>query len=108
MLPKPELLKDIKVEDLKIDKLLGIINQRIEVLLDRDHCLGHANFMTLKEKPTLKHLASIFRQKIIPQLQEYFFDDWEKIDLVLNRNGMLVKESNKKFLNYFLQMCWKG
>lgn len=49
MLPKPELLKDIKVEDLKIDKLLGIINQRIEVLLDRDHCLGHANFMTLKK-----------------------------------------------------------
>ena len=101
MLPKPELLKDIKVEDLKIDKLLGIINQRIEVLLDRDHCLGHANFMTLKEKPTLKHLASIFRQKIIPQLQEYFFDDWEKIDLVLNRNGMLVKESNKKISELF-------
>ncbi|MBV6573499.1 hypothetical protein JL980_11385, partial [Acinetobacter baumannii] len=89
------------VEDLKIDKLLGIINQRIEVLLDRDHCLGHANFMTLKEKPTLKHLASIFRQKIIPQLQEYFFDDWEKIDLVLNRNGMLVKESNKKISELF-------
>lgn len=94
MPPNPELLKDIKVEDLKIDKLLEILNQRIEVLLDRDHCLGHANFMTLKEKPTLKHLASIFRQKIIPQLQEYFFDDWGKIDLVLNRNGMLVKESN--------------
>ncbi|HHY2118907.1 TPA: AAA family ATPase [Acinetobacter baumannii] len=101
MLPKPELLKDIRVEDLKIDRLLGIINQRIEVLLDRDHCLGHANFMTLKEKPTLKHLASIFRQKIIPQLQEYFFDDWEKIDLVLNRNGMLVKESNKKISELF-------
>ncbi|WP_448761258.1 AAA family ATPase [Acinetobacter tandoii] len=94
MPPNSELLKDIKIEDLKIDKLLEILNQRIELLLDRDHCLGHANFMTLKEKSTLKHLASIFRQKIIPQLQEYFFDDWGKIDLVLNRNGMLVKESN--------------
>lgn len=101
MLPNPELLKDIKVEDLKIDKLLEILNQRIEVLLDRDHCIGHANFMSLKEKPTLKHLATIFEQKIIPQLQEYFFDDWGKINLVLNRNGMLVKESNTKISALF-------
>ena len=89
MPPKPELLKDIEVEGLNIAELLKVINQRIEVLLDRDHCIGHANFMSLEKQQTLEHLASIFKQKIIPQLQEYFFDDWAKINMVLNANGML-------------------
>lgn len=89
MPPKPELLNEVKVEGLSVGELLKVINQRIEVLLDRDHCIGHANFMSLKKQPTLEHLADIFKQKIIPQLQEYFFDDWAKINMVLNANGML-------------------
>jgi 5-methylcytosine-specific restriction endonuclease McrBC GTP-binding regulatory subunit McrB len=89
MPPKAELLNDVSVEGLNIGKLLEVINQRIEVLLDRDHCIGHANFMTLKKDPSLTNLAQIFKQKIIPQLQEYFFDDWSKINMVLNANGML-------------------
>ena len=63
MPPKPELLNDIEVEGVNIGKLLEVINQHIEVLLDRDHCIGHANFMSLKNQPTLEHLASIFTQK---------------------------------------------
>ena len=82
------------VDGLNIGNLLTVINQRIEVLLDRDHCIGHANFMSLKKEPTLENLALIFKQKIIPQLQEYFFDDWEKISLVLFNNGMIFE--NKK------------
>ena len=89
MPPKPELLDDVEVEGLNIGELLKIINQRIEVLLDRDHCIGHANFMSLNKDRTREHLATIFKQKIIPQLQEYFFDDWSKINMVLNANGML-------------------
>lgn len=89
MPPKPELLNEIEVEGLNIGELLKVINQRIEVLLDRDHCIGHANFMNLKKQPTLENLTLIFKQKIIPQLQEYFFDDWSKINMVLNANGML-------------------
>ncbi len=69
------------------------MNQRIEVVLDRDHCIGHANFMSLTSQSTIKDLAQIFKQKIIPQLQEYFFDDWGKIDLVLYKNGMLESSS---------------
>ncbi|MRT38728.1 AAA domain-containing protein [Acinetobacter sp. RIT698] len=83
--------KDVIVAD-----ILSVMNQRIEVLLDRDHCIGHANFMILKKQPTLENLAHIFKQKIIPQLQEYFFDDWAKINLVLNGNGMLQSKSIEK------------
>ena len=101
MPPKPELLNEIIVEGLNIGKLLEVINQRIEVLLDRDHCIGHANFMSLKNQPTLEHLASIFTQKIIPQLQEYFFDDWAKINLVFFNNGMLIADDIFKKNNLF-------
>lgn len=93
MPPKPELLNAVVVEGLNVGKLLEVINQRIEVLLDRDHCIGHANFMSLKKTTTLQELASIFQQKIIPQLQEYFFDDWAKINMVLNANGMLKAQT---------------
>ncbi|MDI7707006.1 AAA family ATPase [Acinetobacter baumannii] len=97
MSPKPELLRDQEENDIEINginivKLLTIMNQRIEILLDRDHCIGHANFMPLKVEPRIEKLSKIFQQKIIPQLQEYFFDDWEKIDAVLNGNGMLHKK----------------
>ncbi|MCK4107721.1 AAA family ATPase [Acinetobacter radioresistens] len=96
MPPQPNLLKGVSVEGVDIEQLLTVINQRIEILIDRDHCIGHANFMVLKEQPTLENLAHIFKQKIIPQLQEYFFDDCAKINLVLNGNGMLKPKPVEK------------
>lgn len=107
MPPRPDLLKDKNGQPIQINavnqegvnmsvnisELLTVINQRIEVLLDRDHCIGHANFMSLNSQSTVEELAQIFKQKIIPQLQEYFFDDWSKINMVLNGNGMLEATS---------------
>ncbi|MCB1656965.1 MAG: AAA family ATPase [Pseudomonadales bacterium] len=99
MRPKTELLKDIKVEGIKIDELLSIMNQRIEVLLDREHTIGHAYFMELKNDSPIEKLAEIFQNKILPLLQEYFFDDWSKINLVLGDNGFISKTfvNNKLF-----------
>ena len=91
MLPDLEVLKDIKVEEIEIYKLLEIINKRVEYLYDRDHTIGHAYFMSLKENATLEELENIFRNKIIPLLQEYFYDDWEKILMVLG-NGFIEKK----------------
>jgi 5-methylcytosine-specific restriction protein B len=71
------------------------MNERIEVLLDRDHCLGHAYFMPLIEDRTLENLAFIFRQQILPLLQEYFFEDWERIAWVLNDQ---VKSNDHAFV----------
>ncbi|RRW40037.1 ATPase [Pseudomonas luteola] len=91
MPPRPSLLDDVWVINqgvqVSIARLLERMNQRIEVLLDRDHCLGHAFFMEMKtdtSKQTLEYLSFIFRQKILPLLQEYFFEDWERIGWVLN------------------------
>lgn len=100
MMPRPELLRNIHVagEDGKdagidLEKLLATINDRIEFLLDREHTIGHAYFMgDFKDKPTLAGLADIFRNKIVPLLQEYFFDDYSKIRLVLGDNGTKVSD----------------
>lgn len=84
MLPNHQLLKGVLVEGINIGELLAVMNQRIEVLLDRDHCLGHAYFMPLKAEPSLQRLELIFRNQILPLLQEYFFEDWQRIQWVLN------------------------
>lgn len=82
--PRPDLLDDIVIENIKIGNLLRSMNERIEVLLDRDHRLGHAYFLPLKDQSSLIELAAIFRQQVLPLLQEYFFEDWERICWVLN------------------------
>ncbi len=88
MEPQPEELQDITVQEdgvsVNIGEMLRAINQRIEALLDRDHRLGHAFFLSLTETPTLSELARIFREHIIPLLEEYFFEDWQRIHWVLN------------------------
>ena len=80
-------------------KILDSINNRIEFLLDREHTIGHAFFFEKakfykKDKLewyelTLESLKEIFVKKIIPLLQEYFYDDYAKIDAVLNKNEMI-------------------
>ncbi|WP_370874651.1 AAA family ATPase [Pseudomonas sp. FP215] len=89
MPPRPELLDRLEVAGLNIGQLLRVMNQRIEVLLDREHCLGHAYFMPLKEEglgdaDLLVKLELIFRNQILPLLQEYFFEDWQRIHWILN------------------------
>jgi 5-methylcytosine-specific restriction protein B len=90
MLPNSNLLAGVVVEtdDISIDiqKLLNKLNERITVLLDREHTIGHSFFLPLKDTPTFRELARIFENKILPLLQEYFYDDYEKIQLVLGDN----------------------
>lgn len=84
MPPNPQALSDIYIGQIPVEKLLTKINQRIEALLDRDHCLGHAYFIPLRTDPSVEKLAGIFRNQVIPLLQEYFFQDWQHIQWVLN------------------------
>ena len=94
MMPNSSLLKNLVVDGIKIDNLLETINKRVEYLYDRDHTIGHAYFMSLENLETKEdkkaELENIFRNKIIPLLQEYFYDDWEKVRLVLG-DGFVEK-----------------
>ena len=88
LLPNPELLDDITVYGIAMSEILTVLNQRIEVLLDREHTIGHSYFWSLKDldsdEEQEKELGNIFKRRIIPLLQEYFFSDWERIGWVLN------------------------
>lgn len=98
-MPNPSVLNDIVVPhkgvDIDIELLLTMLNKRIEALYDRDHTLGHAYFMRIKGleiADRFEELKQVFRNKILPLLQEYFFEDWQKIRLVLGDNQKTGRE----------------
>ncbi len=95
MMPKTELLNSINVKGIELGKMLSTINRRIEYLYDRDHTIGHAYFMRLQdisdENIRFDVFRNIFRNQIIPLLAEYFYEDWDKIRLVLGDNYKDVK-----------------
>lgn len=95
MMPREEVLEGIKVGEVNIVKVLKAINSRIEFLFDREHTIGHAYFTPLAKEPTLEKLADIFQNSIIPLLQEYFYEDYSKIQLILGDN---VKPADFKFI----------
>lgn len=83
VMPEPSLLAGIEVEGVDVARMLGVMNARIELLYDREHTLGHAYLMDLASEPSVERLARAFETRLIPLLQEYFFDDYTKIRSVL-------------------------
>lgn len=82
--PDSRSLEGVEIAGVDVGKLLDVMNARIEALLDRDHRLGHAYFIGLTADDEVRQLKQVFATQIIPLLQEYFFDDWQRIRLVLN------------------------
>lgn len=92
MMPDVSALEGICIEDISISEMLLRMNRRISVLYDREHTIGHAYFIPLRDNPSVEQLAEIFEDAIIPLLQEYFYEDYEKIRLVLGDNNKDNKE----------------
>ncbi|MBV7273756.1 AAA family ATPase [Clostridiaceae bacterium UIB06] len=72
------------VDGIDLCELLKKINDRIEYLYDRDHMIGHAYFIGCS---CLDDIARVILYKIIPLLQEYFYEEWDKIGLILGGVG---------------------
>jgi 5-methylcytosine-specific restriction protein B len=79
---------------INLQKILQTLNKRIEILKDRDHQIGHAYFMNVR---TPSDLINVFKDNIIPLLQEYFFGDYYKIQLVLGKGFIQSSSSAIKF-----------
>ena len=101
MMPKPEVLLDEGGNELEIEgtnyiinlpNLLKKLNERIEVLVDRDHTIGHAYFFNLNQ---LQDLRNTFHKNIIPLLQEYFYGNYEKMELVIGSKFFKKDERSK-------------
>lgn len=80
--PSYEVLRQQSPPGLGVDlaALLETINDRVEQLLDRDHCIGHSYLLEVK---TLEGLRAAFHNKILPLLQEYFYGNPSRIGMVL-------------------------
>ncbi len=105
MLPEPDVLRELHADkiisgniELDVAQMLSTINERIQILYDREHMIGHAFFTDLKgSNATIENLGAIFEKSIVPLLQEYFYDDYHKIQLVL---GDTVKKDSQKHLKF--------
>lgn len=85
MMPEPNTLYGKLIKDIALDELLKVINERVEILLDRDHTIGHSYFIKL-EKDDTEGLKQVFKNCIIPLFQEYFYGDYEKIGLIIGKD----------------------
>jgi 5-methylcytosine-specific restriction protein B len=101
--PEPKLLDNplYKSEEIDLKAMLTAINNRIELLLDKDHLIGHSYFMDIKK---VEDLMATFRNKIIPLLEEYFYGKPQMIGLILG--SAFLKEKNtvqffREFDTYF-------
>lgn len=105
MMPKYDLIESAKIADYQINgyyafDILETINNRLEVLLGRDHLIGHSFFL-LDENETIEpKVKSAFYKNIIPLLQEYFYGDYNKIGLVLG-SGFVKKNEVVKAKELF-------
>ena len=68
--------------------LLRAINGRIVERLDREHQIGHTYLMGIQ---TLEALKRAFQNRVVPLLQEYFYDKLEEMRGVLNENAFITR-----------------
>jgi hypothetical protein len=102
MMPDASLLENNDVEGINLEDVLNTINNRIEILIDRDHTIGHSYFMNVNTKDDL---TLAFKDKIVPLLQEYFYGDYGKIGLVLGEGFV---KSHSKSKNPFADFKYEG
>jgi len=103
MMPDPELLNNNVINGHSMKELLETINRRIEVLKDREHQIGHSYFMKCT---TMDELEAVFKNKIIPLLQEYFYGNYESILCVLGDG--FVKADNISSMTFARGSSYDG
>ena len=90
VMPNPShRLISTDVGGIDCQKMLAAMNERIAALLDREHQIGHTYLLDVGDIPKL---SDTFRNRILPLLQEYFFDDWAKMRVVLNNNAFVTRK----------------
>ena len=81
MMPKPELLRGKDIEGVDLEQLLTKINDRIKNEYDRDHQIGHSYLMEVENK---EQLERAYKNRILPLLNEYFYNDIDSVAKILN------------------------
>lgn len=96
--PTLEVLNQTPISGVDLKRMLDKINQRISILLDEDHVIGHSYFL---EVNSFAELKSVFANKVLPLLQEYFYGDFGKVGLVLGKEFLVERNfSSDDFANF--------
>jgi 5-methylcytosine-specific restriction protein B len=66
-----------------IVQVFETLNRRISYLVDRDHQIGHSYLMKVE---SLKELHQAWYDRILPLLQEYFYNDRSRLIRVLGEH----------------------
>lgn len=91
--PDAKLLPVELIDGIDLVQLLTSLNERIETMFDRDHTIGHAYLMRIS---SIEELDAVFRRKVLPLLQEYFYENWSRVRLALNdSDGSFVRSVDR-------------
>lgn len=107
MMPNVNLVPDIEVFSIKLRKIFTTLNERISILLDRDHQIGHSYFMKLENSSDFNSdFKRVWYDCVMPLLNEYFYGDWEKLCALLGDfqpegKSFIKKINNVKFANSY-------
>jgi 5-methylcytosine-specific restriction protein B len=89
MMPNSDVIRKVLVENAGeehadyvelVCSVFEALNRRIAVLLDRDHQIGHSYFL---DATSMKGLHRALYGKVLPLLQEYFYNDAEHLRRLL-------------------------
>lgn len=80
MMPDASILDRQRVSGINLSSLLTALNETVTLLQDKDHQIGHSYFVNIK---TLDELHFVWYHRIIPLLEEYFYNDGERLLAVL-------------------------
>lgn len=97
IMPDSALLYGKVINGISLKDLLENINKKIEVFYDRDHQIGHSYFLKVNNVDDLK---VAWYYEIIPLLQEYFYDDWDKIKEIIGEFVGVTEASKIIKINY--------
>lgn len=107
IMPDVNLIPNIDVFGINLQKIFTTLNERISVLLDRDHQIGHSYFMKLKDSSDYNSdFKRVWYDCVMPLLNEYFYGDWEKLCALLGDSqdegkSFIKKLNNVKFANNY-------
>ena len=98
MRPETELVTD--VQGIRLNSIFEKMNRKIEILLDEDHMIGHSYLMNCKNIADVK---DTWFNNIMPLLNEYFYGDWDKLQLVLGKDfilNIMQNDLSEEFRDY--------
>jgi 5-methylcytosine-specific restriction protein B len=100
LMPDSSVLGELDGVDLR--SVLNRLNERIRLLLDRDHQVGHSYLMNLKDKSALHHG---WYNRIVPLLEEYFYNDSERLHAILGDAFLERSESLTNMPSELSELC---